>query len=101
MNTTRSAIKLGAFSVVLLLVTAFIVVVFGQVRFGRTITYSADFSNASGLRTGQFVRASGVEVGKVKSLRLLDGGRGCGRTSASTARCRCISRRQLRSDMRT
>ncbi|ODQ96530.1 virulence factor Mce family protein [Mycolicibacterium holsaticum] len=76
MNTTRSAIKLGAFSVVLLLVTAFIVVVFGQVRFGRTITYSADFSNASGLRTGQFVRASGVEVGKVKSLRLLDGGRG-------------------------
>jgi phospholipid/cholesterol/gamma-HCH transport system substrate-binding protein len=34
----------------------------------------AEFSNGSGLRAGQFVRAGGVEVGKVKSVRLLEGG---------------------------
>ena len=32
------------------------------------------FSNASGLRAGQFVRASGVEVGKVSKVELIDGG---------------------------
>jgi phospholipid/cholesterol/gamma-HCH transport system substrate-binding protein len=64
----------GVFSLVLLLFTAMIVVVFGQFRFDRTYSYSAEFSNASGLRDGQFVRASGVEVGKVKNVKLIDGG---------------------------
>jgi phospholipid/cholesterol/gamma-HCH transport system substrate-binding protein len=54
--------------------TAIIIVVFGQLRFDRTTGYSAVFSNASGLRAGQFVRASGVEVGKVSDVQLLDGG---------------------------
>ena len=44
-------------------------------RFDRTNGYSAEFSNVSGLRTGQFVRASGVEIGKVKSVQLIDGGK--------------------------
>jgi phospholipid/cholesterol/gamma-HCH transport system substrate-binding protein len=57
-----------------LLFTAIIVVVFGQMRFDRTTGYSAIFSNASGLRAGQFVRASGVEVGKVKKVELINGG---------------------------
>ncbi|MGV0794824.1 MCE family protein [Mycolicibacterium sp. XJ1819] len=74
MKITGTAIKLGAFSVVLLLFTAIIVVVFGQVRFDRTTGYSAVFSSASGLRAGQFVRASGVEVGKVSKVELIDGG---------------------------
>lgn len=74
MKITGTAIKLGAFSVVLLLFTAIIVVVFGQMRFDRTTSYSAIFSSASGLRAGQFVRASGVEVGKVDSVELVNGG---------------------------
>ncbi|MBB2988892.1 phospholipid/cholesterol/gamma-HCH transport system substrate-binding protein [Mycolicibacterium iranicum] len=74
MKITGTAIKLGAFSLVLLLFTAIIVVVFGQMRFDRTNGYSAIFTNASGLRPGQFVRASGVEVGKVSGVELLDGG---------------------------
>ncbi|MBY0291531.1 MAG: MCE family protein [Mycobacteriaceae bacterium] len=74
MKITGTAIKLGAFSLVLLLFTAIIIVVFGQVRFDRTTGYSAIFSNASGLRAGQFVRASGVEVGKVSNVTLIDGG---------------------------
>ncbi|BBY81006.1 MCE family protein [Mycolicibacterium pulveris] len=74
MKITGTAIKLGAFSLVLLLFTAIIVVVFGQMRFDRTTGYSAIFSNASGLRAGQFVRASGVEVGKVEGVTLINGG---------------------------
>jgi phospholipid/cholesterol/gamma-HCH transport system substrate-binding protein len=74
MKITGTAIKLGAFSLVLLLFTAIIIVVFGQMRFDRTTGYSAIFSNVSGLRAGQFVRASGVEVGKVSSVELLEGG---------------------------
>jgi phospholipid/cholesterol/gamma-HCH transport system substrate-binding protein len=75
MKITGTAIKLGAFSLVLLLFTAIIIVVFGQMRFDRTNGYSAIFSNASGLRAGQFVRASGVEVGKVKDVKLLEDGK--------------------------
>ncbi|MBO0678566.1 virulence factor Mce family protein [Mycolicibacterium sp. S2-37] len=74
MKITGTAIKLGAFSLVLLLFTAIIVVVFGQMRFDRTTGYSAIFTNASGLRPGQFVRASGVEVGKVSKIELIDNG---------------------------
>ncbi len=73
MRITGTAIKLGAFATVLLFFTAAVIVVFGQFRFDRTIGYSAEFSNASGLRAGQFVRASGVEVGKVKDVRLIEG----------------------------
>jgi phospholipid/cholesterol/gamma-HCH transport system substrate-binding protein len=74
MKITGTAIKLGIFSLVLLLFTAIIIVVFGQMRFDRTTGYTAVFSNTSGLRAGQFVRASGVEVGKVSKLELMDGG---------------------------
>ncbi|BBX96331.1 virulence factor Mce family protein [Mycobacterium lacus] len=74
MKITGTAIKLGTVALVLLLITMSIVVVFGQMRFNRTNGYSAEFSNASGLRDGQFVRAAGVEIGKVKKVRLIDGG---------------------------
>ena len=74
MKITGTAIKLGIFSLVLLLFTAIIIVVFGQMRFDRTTGYSAIFTNASGLRAGQFVRASGVEVGKVSKVELINGG---------------------------
>lgn len=75
MKSTSNAVKFGAIAVVLLAFTAFTIVVFGQFRFDRTNSYRAEFSSASGLHEGQFVRASGVEVGKVKKLRLINGGR--------------------------
>ncbi len=74
MKITGTVVKLGIFSLVLLLFTAVIIVVFGQMRFDRTTGYSAIFSSASGLRSGQFVRASGVEVGKVSNVELINGG---------------------------
>ena len=62
MRYTATAVKLGIFSVVLTLCTAMLVVIFGQLRFERNTKYFAEFSNGSGLRAGQFVRAGGVEV---------------------------------------
>lgn len=73
MKGSGTAVKLGVFWSVLALFTVMIIVVFGQVRFDRTTGYSAVFTDASGLRAGQFVRASGVEVGKVAKVTLTDG----------------------------
>ena len=75
MKITGTLVRLGIFSLVLVLFTVMIIVVFGQMRFDRTYGYSAEFTNISGLRQGQFVRASGVEIGKVSSVKLVDGGR--------------------------
>jgi phospholipid/cholesterol/gamma-HCH transport system substrate-binding protein len=75
MRINGTLARLAAVVSVQLFFTAVIVVVFGQIRFDQTNTYSAEFSNASGLRAGQFVRASGVEVGKVKKVDLIDGDR--------------------------
>jgi phospholipid/cholesterol/gamma-HCH transport system substrate-binding protein len=75
MKITGTVVRLGILSLVLLLFTVIIIVVFGQMRFDRTNGYSAEFTNISGLRAGQFVRASGVEIGKVSSVRLVDGGK--------------------------
>jgi phospholipid/cholesterol/gamma-HCH transport system substrate-binding protein len=75
MKITGAAVRLGFFSTVLLAFTVIIIVVFGQLRFERTNGYFAVFTNASGLRAGQFVRASGVEVGKVSAVQIIEGGR--------------------------
>src|SRR6201995_907050 len=74
MKITGTLFKLGIVSLVLLFFTALIIVVFGQMRFDRTTSYAAEFNNVSGLRAGQFVRASGVEIGKVKDIKLIEGG---------------------------
>jgi phospholipid/cholesterol/gamma-HCH transport system substrate-binding protein len=74
MSIRGTVIKLAIFAVVLVFFTAAIIVVFGQIRFDRTNSYTAEFINVSGLREGQFVRASGVEIGKVKGIKLADNG---------------------------
>src|ERR1700739_2597725 len=76
MKITGTLVRVGASFLVLLLFTVMIIVVFGQMRFDRTYGYSAEFSNISGLRAGQFVRASGVEIGKVSSMHQVDGDKG-------------------------
>ncbi|ORB75098.1 virulence factor Mce family protein [Mycobacterium scrofulaceum] len=75
MKITGTIVRLSIFSLVLLIFTVMIIVVFGQMRFDRTNGYSAEFTNVSGLRAGQFVRASGVEIGKVSAVKLIDGGK--------------------------
>ena len=74
MSIKGTVLKLGIVSVILALCTALLIVVFGQLRFQRFNSYVAEFSNGSGLKPGQFVRAGGVEVGKVKKVSLTDNG---------------------------
>jgi phospholipid/cholesterol/gamma-HCH transport system substrate-binding protein len=75
MKLSATAARLGIFSLVLLLFTVMLTIVFGQMRFDRTDGYSAIFTKVSSLRSGQFVRAFGVEVGKVSRVELVDGGK--------------------------
>jgi phospholipid/cholesterol/gamma-HCH transport system substrate-binding protein len=48
------------------------VAVFGQLRFEGQSKYSAVFSTVSGLKNGNFVRIAGVEVGKVRNIKVRD-----------------------------
>ncbi|CDO86149.1 virulence factor Mce family protein [Mycobacterium triplex] len=62
--------RLGIFFAISLLFMAAMFAIFAQVRFQAEKQYTAEFSNVSGLKEGQFVRIAGVEVGKVKQLSL-------------------------------
>ncbi|WP_020101011.1 MCE family protein [Mycobacterium sp. 360MFTsu5.1] len=62
--------KVTAFTVVMLLVAAALVVVFGQFRFGAGERYHAQFTDASRLTAGQDVRMAGLPVGKVDRVSL-------------------------------
>jgi phospholipid/cholesterol/gamma-HCH transport system substrate-binding protein len=63
-------IKVGIFTVIMLLVAAGLVVIFGEFRFGPEYTYHANFSDATRLKSGQKVRIAGVPVGSVKGVKL-------------------------------
>ncbi|BCI79512.1 mammalian cell entry protein [Mycolicibacterium sp. TY66] len=63
-------INVTVFTVVMLLVAAGLVVVFGQFRFASSNTYHANFTDASRLKAGEDVRIAGVQVGSVKSVKL-------------------------------
>ncbi|HKV21446.1 MAG TPA: MCE family protein [Mycobacterium sp.] len=62
--------KVAAFTAASLVFMFILVTVFGQFRFDATNTYSAIFTNVSGLKGGNFVRIAGVEVGKVRNMTL-------------------------------
>src|SRR3954454_5829867 len=69
-RTVRAAIRVALFSVMCLAFIFVLVTVFGQFRFDDRASYSAVFTNVSGLKGGNFVRIAGVEVGKVTDLTL-------------------------------
>ncbi|AHH16180.1 MCE family protein MceB [Nocardia nova SH22a] len=70
----RSAplLKFSAFAVVMVVLSAFLVLVFGQYRTGSTNSYSAVFTDSSGVHSGESVRVAGVEVGKIRGVHLRD-----------------------------
>ncbi|WP_418004701.1 MCE family protein [Mycobacterium sp. PDNC021] len=70
MRHKREMINVTVFTVVMLLVAAGLVVVFGQFRFAASSTYHANFTDASRLKAGEDVRIAGVPVGSVKSVKL-------------------------------
>jgi phospholipid/cholesterol/gamma-HCH transport system substrate-binding protein len=69
-RTVRAATRVALFTALCLVSMFVLVTVFGQFRFDTRVSYSAVFTNVSGLKGGNFVRIAGVEVGKVKDLTL-------------------------------
>ncbi|KMV23955.1 mammalian cell entry protein [Mycobacterium heckeshornense] len=63
-------VKFGVFAVVMAVLTAFLFFIFGQYRTGATTGYSAIFSDASRLKSGDSVRVAGIRVGTVNSVSL-------------------------------
>jgi phospholipid/cholesterol/gamma-HCH transport system substrate-binding protein len=66
------AIKLTIFATVTVLLTGVLAATIANTGFGATSTYTAVFTDASGLAEGDDVRLRGVKVGRVASLEVLD-----------------------------
>jgi phospholipid/cholesterol/gamma-HCH transport system substrate-binding protein len=64
------AVKFGVFGAVMVLLTIFLFAIFGQYETGSTSSYSAMFSDVSGLQPGASVRVAGVRVGTVKDVSM-------------------------------
>ncbi len=62
--------RVALFTAICLIFTFGLIAVFGQMRFEDRTGYQAVFTNISGLKSGNFVRIAGVEVGKVGDLTL-------------------------------
>lgn len=67
-----TTLKLGVFTVTMLLIFSGLVVVFSQYRTGSTEGYHAVFTDASGLKKGDKVRIAGVVVGSVTGIGVTD-----------------------------
>jgi phospholipid/cholesterol/gamma-HCH transport system substrate-binding protein len=67
-NFKGAAWRLAVFLTVCAFGAFALMTVFAQFRFGDGTKYFADFTNVSGLQTGNLVRIAGVEVGKVESI---------------------------------
>ncbi|HEY2266856.1 MAG TPA: MCE family protein [Streptosporangiaceae bacterium] len=63
-------IKVLALVVVTVVMGGLLVVEFDNVQFQSDHTYRALFTNVSGLQTGDYVKAAGVDVGRVNGLQL-------------------------------
>src|SRR6195952_735061 len=66
----HTLLYVSIFTVVMLLVAAGLVVVFGQFRFAGGNSFHATFAEASRLKAGQDVRIAGVPVGSVDAVKL-------------------------------
>ena len=69
-GTGRALTRVVLFTAMCAVFMFVLTTVFGQFRFDPRTTYSAVFTNVSGLKGGNFVRIAGVEVGKVENMTL-------------------------------
>jgi phospholipid/cholesterol/gamma-HCH transport system substrate-binding protein len=72
-QTLSAFIKLMVFAVVTILATFVLGVTISNRTFGSTKSFSAVFSDVTGLLAGDSVRAAGVRVGTVKSIKVVNG----------------------------
>ncbi len=70
MKTSAALIKLIIFMIVTSILTLFLAATIGNITIGGKKTYSALFSDVTGLLPGNDVRIAGVQVGQVDSIEL-------------------------------
>jgi phospholipid/cholesterol/gamma-HCH transport system substrate-binding protein len=72
--TTKEKLKLGIFVIIglLLFITAVYFIGQKQNMFGKKVSISANFNNVNGLRLGNNVRYSGIKVGTVKAITMVN-----------------------------
>ena len=69
-RTTADFVKLIIFVVVTTLATGLLVLTIGNVSFGGSRTYKAEFSDATGVVKGDDIRIAGVKVGTVQDVEI-------------------------------
>lgn len=75
MKIHAEALRLAVFAMVGVVVLGLLYLTLGQIRIGPARSYYAVMSDVSGLRAGDIVRISGVRVGQVDDLSVMDGNR--------------------------
>ena len=71
-KTAIDATKLLIFMLVTTLTTAMLVLTIGNITFGGSREYKAEFSDATGVVKGDDIRIAGVKVGNVKKVEIVD-----------------------------
>ena len=71
-RTTGDLVKLLVFMVVTTMATGVLVVTIGNLDFGTTREYRAEFTDATGVVKGDDIRIAGVKVGTVKKVEIAD-----------------------------
>jgi phospholipid/cholesterol/gamma-HCH transport system substrate-binding protein len=71
-RTNADLLKLVVFVVFTTLCTGMLVLVIGNVTFGSSQQYQAEFVDAAGVNKGDDVRIAGVKVGTVKKIQIVD-----------------------------
>src|SRR5688500_1566451 len=71
-RTAVDLTKLLIFIVVTTMATAVLVITIGNVTFGSSKTYRAEFVDATGVVKGDDVRIAGVKLGVVKEIEIVE-----------------------------
>jgi phospholipid/cholesterol/gamma-HCH transport system substrate-binding protein len=71
-KTLSALVKLVIFMVVTALATSVLAMIIGNLTFGSSQTYRAEFVDATGLVKGDDIRIAGVKVGSVKGISIVD-----------------------------
>lgn len=71
-KTSGDLIRLVVFMVSTALATSVLIITIGNLSFGSTKEYAADFSDATGVNKGDDIRIAGVKVGTVQKVAIVE-----------------------------
>ncbi|WGX99497.1 MCE family protein [Nocardioides sp. L-11A] len=74
-KTSGDLVRLVVFMVTTALATSVLIITIGNLSFGATRDYAADFVDATGVNKGDDIRIAGVKVGTVQEIRIISADR--------------------------